>query len=97
MKRDPSWAERYKEWAVAAGFENVVELRYKWPQNPWPKDPALKELGKWNMINMLNGLEGFTLRVFMKILEMSRAETEVLMMEMRKDVQNRKIHAYWPM
>ena len=97
MKRDPSWAERYKEWMEEAGFENVAELRYKWPQNPWPKNRDLKVLGQWNMINMLNGLEGFTLRVFMKILEMSREETEVLMMEMRKDVQDRRIHAYWPM
>jgi hypothetical protein len=38
-------AESYKAQMIAAGFENVVELQYKWPQNRWPVDRKLKEIG----------------------------------------------------
>ena len=31
---------------IEAGFDDVVEVRYKWPQNRWPKDKKLKELGE---------------------------------------------------
>jgi len=39
-------ADRYKEQLEAQGFENVVEVKFKWPQNRWPKDKKLKELGE---------------------------------------------------
>ncbi len=39
-------AESYKSQLIASGFENVVEIVYKWPQNRWPKDPKLKEIGR---------------------------------------------------
>jgi SAM-dependent methyltransferase len=97
MGRDPGWARQYKEWMLAAGFENVVQLEFKWPQNPWPKDPKMKELGRWNMVNTLEGLHGFSIRLLTRELGMTIGEVEVLLMEVRKDVQNRKIHAYWPM
>jgi hypothetical protein len=31
---------------IAAGFENVVEVVWKWPTNRWPKDRKMKELGE---------------------------------------------------
>lgn len=44
--RDCDAAKNYSAWLAEAGFTDVVELRYKWPQNRWPKDRKLKELGK---------------------------------------------------
>jgi hypothetical protein len=32
---------------IAAGFTNVVETKYFWPLNKWPKDKKLKELGMY--------------------------------------------------
>jgi hypothetical protein len=46
LGRPADTAKDYKAQLIEAGFENVVEVRYKWPQNKWPKDPKLKELGK---------------------------------------------------
>jgi hypothetical protein len=31
---------------IAAGFEDVVEIQYKWPLNKWPRDKKYKELGE---------------------------------------------------
>lgn len=97
MGRDTTWAAQYKRWMEETGFVNVQQLNYKLPINTWPKDKALKELGKWNLINMVEGLEGYTVRPFTKIMGMSMEEVELLMMEVRKDLHNRKMHTYWPM
>ena len=95
--KDPSLTGNYKRWVVDAGFDEVVEQVFKWPINTWPKENRLKELGKWNMINMLDGLEGFTARLFNKVLGMSMDEVQILLADVRKDLQNRKIHSYWRM
>ncbi|KAF9766068.1 hypothetical protein IL306_001559 [Fusarium sp. DS 682] len=36
----------YKSQMEAAGFQNVTQRVYKWPQNRWPKDQKYKDLGK---------------------------------------------------
>lgn len=46
LGRPADCAKDYKDQLIEAGFENVVVIQYKWPQNSWPKDPKLKELGK---------------------------------------------------
>lgn len=46
LNRSINSANWYKEQMEAAGFENVVEVVYKWPTNQWPKDPKTKEMGK---------------------------------------------------
>jgi len=38
-------ALKYKEQMEEAGFKDVVELKYQWPQNQWPEEPKLKDLG----------------------------------------------------
>ena len=38
-------AKLHKQRLEGAGFENVVETTYFWPQNTWPKDQRLEELG----------------------------------------------------
>jgi hypothetical protein len=42
------------------GFTNIVETRFKWPSNCWPKDKRYKELGAWNNENTRLVLESVT-------------------------------------
>lgn len=95
--RDPSFAMRYKEWLIEAGFKNVVERTFKWPINSWPKDRELKLVGKWNEVNMLDGLEGFCVRLFSSTLGMTMEEIQLFLIDVRRDISNRKIHVYWQM
>jgi hypothetical protein len=44
-RRPINSAKDYKKQMEEAGFTNIVETKYKWPQNRWPKDPKYKELG----------------------------------------------------
>jgi hypothetical protein len=38
-------AKDYKQQLEKAGFTNVVEQKFIWPQNRWPRDRKMKELG----------------------------------------------------
>lgn len=97
LQRNPSWTAKYKEWMIAAGFTNVRQEIFKWPINPWPKDKALKEMGMWNMVNMLEGLDGFTVRLWTSTLGMTPEEIQVFLVQVRKDLRDTRIHSYWPM
>lgn len=46
---------------------------------------------------MLDGLEGFTFRLFMGVLGWSREEVETFLTSVRKDMENKKIHTYMKM
>lgn len=95
--RELTVAARYKQWMLEAGFVDIVEVKYKWPQNTWPKDPKFKELGRWSLCNILTGLQGFSLALMTRTLGMSRAEVELLLVDVRKDMMDRNIHSYWPL
>jgi len=54
-----------------AGFEEVVEKRYKWPIGPWSSDPKLKEIGRWNLLNWEEGMEGWVMAAYTRVLGVS--------------------------
>lgn len=87
----------YKTWMIEAGFEDVQEVVYKWPINQWPKDRRHKELGAWMLMNVLEGLQGFSLALMTRVLGMSREEVEVFLVDVRNSIKDKSIHAYWPM
>jgi hypothetical protein len=48
-------AKSYKMLLSDAGFKDVVETEYRWPQNSWPKDKKQKQLGElWSLLVTLN-------------------------------------------
>lgn len=52
LGRPANSAEPYKSQLEAAGFVDVVETKYIWPSNRWPKDRKLKELGMFYILAM---------------------------------------------
>ncbi|KAK1508262.1 uncharacterized protein CCOS01_15923 [Colletotrichum costaricense] len=79
-----------------AGFVDVTIKTYKWPVNEWPKDPHYKELGSWTHANCMEGLEGWTLAPYTRALNWTKEEVLVFLAEVRTNMKNRNIHAYWP-
>ena len=78
------------------GFVDVIEERYALPGNPWPKGKEAKTLGLWQMTNFLDGMQAITMTVLTKGLGMTPAEVELLLMDVRKDVQDTNVHFYIP-
>ncbi|KAI9757428.1 MAG: hypothetical protein M1815_001249, partial [Lichina confinis] len=92
--RDVSPALKLEERVRDAGFTNVVHRKFKMPIGPWPKDPHIKECGTWNLLQILEGLEGFTLRLF-GMLGWKTEEIEVLLAMVRKELTEQKAHIIW--
>ncbi|KAK3936976.1 Phosphoethanolamine N-methyltransferase 1 [Diplogelasinospora grovesii] len=89
-------AKQYKQQLLDAGFINVQEKVYKWPQTGWAKDRKYKEIGMWSEQNFVGGLYGLSVALFTRGLGWTADELEVFLVDVRKDLKNRFIHGYWP-
>ncbi|TXB96617.1 hypothetical protein FocTR4_00011352 [Fusarium oxysporum f. sp. cubense] len=81
-----------------AGFVDIVEAVFKWPTNRWPLDKRYKEIGEWNNLNMdsFKGLEALSMAALTRVLGWSQEEVTVFLAKVRRDLNDRTIHAYWP-
>ncbi|KAF5498232.1 Secondary metabolism regulator LAE1 [Colletotrichum fructicola] len=93
--REPCPGPKLEGWAKEAGFTNIKHQVFKLPIGPWPKDPYYKDVGMTNMIMLLDGLEGFTLRMFCSVLGWTKEEVQVLLMSVRKELKAPAFHAYY--
>ncbi|KAK7430965.1 hypothetical protein QQZ08_002494 [Neonectria magnoliae] len=96
LQRSFERTNRFKDIMAEAGFVDVVETRFKWPTNRWPKERKYKELGAWNNENASLALEALTMAPFTRSLGWSREEVELFLIDLRNDFNDRTIHAYWP-
>lgn len=94
--RDPHLASKYEILLREAGFLQVAVRKFSVPQNCWAKGKYYKTLGMWNAENILKGIEGLSMRPFTRDLKWSEAEVQVLLARVRRDITDRRIHAYWP-
>ncbi|KAK7529926.1 S-adenosyl-L-methionine-dependent methyltransferase [Phyllosticta citribraziliensis] len=90
-------ANKLKRWYEQQGFVDIHEEVFKLPINPWPKDPQLKMLGRFNENGLLEGLQAFTLAWFHRGLGWTKEEIEVYLVQVRKAISDRNVHAYHKM
>lgn len=90
-------APKYKRFFEEAGFVDVVEERFQWPFNTWPKGKYYKTLGLWYNRDMQEGLEGMMMAVFTRAHGMKREEVLEMLEGVRKDINDKNVHAYLPM
>ncbi|RKK77208.1 hypothetical protein BFJ69_g6459 [Fusarium oxysporum] len=88
--------DKIKAIMQEVGFVDVVDKRFKWPTNPWPRDKKHKELGTWNHYNSSNALESLTMASFSRAHGWSRDEVIMFLVDVRKDLNNPSVHAYNP-
>ncbi|KAF2708183.1 S-adenosyl-L-methionine-dependent methyltransferase [Pleomassaria siparia CBS 279.74] len=86
--------EHMKEWMEEAGFVDVEERRFIWPIGTWPKDVRLKDLGRWGERNWADGLEGWVLALYTRVLGWTYAEVQAFVAEFKSIIKDRKNH-YW--
>jgi SAM-dependent methyltransferase len=95
LDRPLTIADQIAPWMSEAGYVDVHEQVRKVPVNPWPKDQRLKRIGAWNERNWLQGLAGFSYAPFgARGLGWSQEEIEVFLVDVRKSIQDRGVHAY---
>jgi hypothetical protein len=89
-------AEKYKDLMKDAGYEDIEEVIYKLPINPWPKTRKEKLIGAYEQHNFQKVFHAFSMAFFTRFTGWSTEKTEQFLEDVQKDVRNRTIHAYWP-
>uniref|UniRef100_A0A364KKN3 Methyltransferase domain-containing protein n=1 Tax=Talaromyces amestolkiae TaxID=1196081 RepID=A0A364KKN3_TALAM len=90
MRTVRTWPDKMRE----AGFRNVQSVAYPLPFNPWPKDPKLKELGRYQQLHMFEGMASYSLRLYTNVLKWPKEEVEVLLNEVQNILKDRSCHIY---
>ncbi|KAL2872872.1 hypothetical protein SGCOL_011992 [Colletotrichum sp. CLE4] len=93
--REPSPGPKLEGWVTDTGFKNIFHQRLKAPLGPWPKEPHYKDLGMLNLAQMLEGLAGFTLRVFCGVLGRTKEEVLVETAEVRREMKEGAYHGIY--
>ncbi|KAF9768162.1 hypothetical protein IL306_014570 [Fusarium sp. DS 682] len=88
---------RLGDLMTEVGCVEVEEKQFKWPTNRWPKEKKSKELGEWSNLNTSDLLEGLSMALFTRFLGWTPEEVRVFLIDVRKDLNNPKVHAYWSM
>jgi hypothetical protein len=60
-----------KERLEAAGFVNIKEKKICCPIGKWTKDPWEREVGSWNQLRLVRGVQDFSSRRFFNELKVS--------------------------
>ncbi|KAI6477839.1 hypothetical protein MCOR17_000330 [Pyricularia oryzae] len=85
----------YKQMLLDRGFSNVRQVTYKWPINDWAADSKHKKIGLYSQENIMQGLQALSLALFTRALHWTAEELEVFLVDVRRDLKNRNVHAYW--
>jgi uncharacterized UPF0146 family protein len=64
------------------------------PIGVWPKDPRLKEIGRYERAQVLDAVESYSLALFTRVLGRSLQETQVLMERVKCEVVDPTLHLY---
>lgn len=84
-----------EQWMRDAGFIDVKVIKTPLPLGRWPKDEKLKKIGLFNWTQLWDGLQGMSLRMFIDCLGWRQEDLEVLLMQVRNDLKDSKIHALY--
>jgi hypothetical protein len=69
-------------------------MKQQLPFNPWPKDPKLKELGRYQQLHMSEGMTSYSMRLLTTVLKWEKDEVEALLGEVQKVLRDRSCHLY---
>lgn len=94
LGREDSPGPKLEGWVREAPFKNVVHQHFKIPLGPWAKDAHNKDLGMCNLAQTLEGLDAFTLKLFIGVLGWTREEVVVLLAQVRQELKSGTFHAY---
>ena len=66
----------------------------KVPIGAWPKDPDLKQIGRYELLQMFDAADSFTLGFFTRVLGFSVEKTQTIIEGVKQDLKNPRHHIY---
>jgi hypothetical protein len=83
---------KYKQWLEEIGFEDVVEKKYYWPLSAWPEEDYYKLISTYAQADLLNGLDGMSLKL-LGFLGWSAEKVQEFLVGVKADVKNTALHS----
>lgn len=77
-----------------AGFQGIRHLIDKVPIGPWPRDPKMKMIGLYSRVTGMEGLQGIAMGPLTRGLHWTPQEVEALLVDVRRDLMDTRIHSY---
>ena len=74
----------------ALGFTDVHAQTFIWPIGPWPKDPHLKDLGRWGERNWCDGIEGWVMALYTRLLGWTYDEVKAFVRDFQAVIKDRR-------
>ncbi|OLN81350.1 putative transporter C1002.16c-like protein 17 [Colletotrichum chlorophyti] len=93
LGRDPSPGPKLEGWVRDAGFVNMGHRTFKIPIGPWAKNPYFKDIGLLNLVQILDGLEAFSLQVFCGTLKRTEQEVQAELAQVRNELRSGAFHS----
>ncbi|OHW98926.1 UMTA methyltransferase family protein [Colletotrichum incanum] len=94
MGRDPSPGPQLEGWVRAHnGFHHVFHQKFKTPIGPWAKNKHHKDQGMLNLVQILEGLEAFSLKLFCGVLGLTKEEVLVQLAAVRQELKSGAFHS----
>ncbi|KAF2789842.1 S-adenosyl-L-methionine-dependent methyltransferase, partial [Melanomma pulvis-pyrius CBS 109.77] len=94
FKKEIRIADSLKQRMLDKGFVDLQERIVKVPIGPWPKDPKMKEIGRYQREHMAMGIEPYTFGFIGKVLGWSEQECKILIAKVVNEVRDRNLHLY---
>ncbi|OQD91154.1 hypothetical protein PENANT_c001G07753 [Penicillium antarcticum] len=92
--RDLNIYHKLKDWMIEAGFEDVSLSVYTLPFSPWPRDPHLKALGKYQAVQLQQAIDSYSLRLYTQVLGWSADVAKIHNAVVKRELRDKKLHAY---
>jgi hypothetical protein len=95
VARPIAYEHRTRQLLQQAGFIDIQETVIRVPYNSWPNDPHQKDIGRWYNLGITEGLEALTAAPLTRVYRWDLNENVRPVLEaVRREICNRKIHAY---
>lgn len=92
--RDLNVYYKLRDWLVEAGFEDVQQDTYFLPYAPWPRDPHLKELGKYQLVHAQQAVESYGLRLQTSVLGWGTEPSKIFNAMVMRQMRDKNNHSY---
>lgn len=81
-------------WLVDAGFVDVEVQTKIVPVGPWPKDRRLKEIGRYFLMQMLEGgIENYSIGLFTKA-GWEATDVHAMLEQVRAEITDPRVHSF---
>lgn len=95
--REPLCAYSYADYMQRVGFVNVAVKKFYMPVHTWAKGRDQKIMGALQLTNALEALSPLSLGIFVKVLGWKQEDLEEFLVDVRREMTDKSIHAYTPM